>query len=86
MYELFDRGIRQYEEEINIVRLMRTLRYNCAVIDQILKERPLKKAYNRSTFENDKIKMKRGSFISAGTKSELSQIAGQTYENSDSHS
>ena len=46
-YELFDRGLRQYEEEINIVRLMRTLRYNCAVIDQILKERPLKKVYNR---------------------------------------
>ena len=64
--------------------MMRTLRYNCAVIDQILKERPLKQAYNRSTFENDKIKMKRGSFISAGTLSDLSQIAGQTHEDSDS--
>ena len=32
VYQLFDKGLKQYENEINIVKLMRTIRYNNAVI------------------------------------------------------
>ena len=41
-YRLFDRGIEDYEKEINIVQVLRDLRYYKAAVKKLMSEKPKK--------------------------------------------
>ena len=55
MYQLFEKGLKDYEVEINIVKIMRQVRFNKAVIAQIIKEGILEKKMDKHMFDNKSI-------------------------------
>ena len=55
MYQLFEKGLKNYEAEINIVKIMRQVRFNKAVIQQIIDEGILEKKMDKHMFDNKSI-------------------------------